>query len=242
MIISLHSPKAGGDSFKEILRNHFGKGLKEDYGDIPLNKTPVDAFAAADSSRKAINLMSYLYPLKGITCIHGHFVVWKYSGLIGRNNVHFVTWLRDPAERVISHYHYWKRTYNPLASAPLHKRIVDEDWSLEKFCFSEEMRDVYSRLLWKVPIETFDFVGITEHYEEDASFFAHRFLNTELTSIPYRNAGPMSSNGPQDESMIKRLKEFHAADYKIYEAALNLRKSRASLGADNFKTRTLNNN
>ncbi len=38
MLVSLHTPKAGGTSFRNLLEQHFKKKLQTDY-DNPLNKS-----------------------------------------------------------------------------------------------------------------------------------------------------------------------------------------------------------
>ena len=38
-------------------------------------------------------------------CIHGHFLPLSYRHLARRADVRFVTWLREPIDRLLSHYH-----------------------------------------------------------------------------------------------------------------------------------------
>ena len=46
----------------------------------------------------------------------------------------FVTWLREPLQRLVSHYYYWQRSYDPAAddTSSLHRRVVEEAWTLQK--------------------------------------------------------------------------------------------------------------
>ncbi|GJM09428.1 MAG: hypothetical protein DHS20C11_17040 [Lysobacteraceae bacterium] len=42
---------------------------------------------------------------EGVRCIAGHFVALKY---LGYHQSTLVTWVRDPIQRMISHYHFWR--------------------------------------------------------------------------------------------------------------------------------------
>jgi hypothetical protein len=73
------------------------------------------------------------------------------------------TWLRDPIERLTSHYYYWVRDYNPKTAGKLRRRMVEENWTLEQFCFSKKIRIIHTTFFWGFPISRFDLVGITEN-------------------------------------------------------------------------------
>lgn len=227
MIVSLHTPKAGGSSFKLILEKEFGDKLLSDYKDIPINKPVEERLADVKRNR----LVNYLYrnkwnSLRGIECIHGHFLPYKYIDLAKKDSVSFITWFRDPLERLGSHYYYWQRAYNPKKSAPLHKKVVEEEWSFEAFCFSEEMRNFYSKFLWSFPIEKFAFIGIVEHYTDDVVFFFNKFLKKDVVEIPKVNVNNNIETYINDTTLKQELKKFHAEDYKMYEYALEKREER----------------
>ena len=198
-----------------------------DYNDLPINKTKEERHKSVLDFRE--NLAEIIKELNGtgIECIHGHFLPFKY--LTGEENFTYVTWLRDPIERVASHYFYWKRSYSTIKAGALHKKVIEEDWTLEKFCFSEEMRNIYSQFLWNFPIEKFSFIGITEHYEEDFNFFVKKFLSiNDDIQILQKNVNPEKSTSYfNDPALINELKEFHAEDYKIYNRAKQLRLERS---------------
>lgn len=159
----MHTPKAGGTSFKELLENHYKSKFVGDYKDFPINKTIEQRHVEVKKSNRQFQFYKkFYYDFKNIQCIHGHFLPYKYKSLVDKDNHKFVTWFRDPLERLASHYYYWYRSYNKNRSAPLHKKIVLEKWSFEKFAFSIEMRNFYHQFLWRFPVENFDFIGITE--------------------------------------------------------------------------------
>ena len=198
--------------------------MQTDYSDIPLN-TPVEtrnrnalADAASNTTRHFGN----------ISCIHGHFLPAKYRPL-KKHGALFVTWLRDPLERMVSHYNFWRRTYVPALSPALHRRVVEEQWSLERFAFAEEMRNVYAQFLWSFPLTLFNFVGVVEHFTDDLFYFAEHFLGRTLNTAPRVNtASNPYANAAIVEKLRDRFTEFHALDYDIYHSAVALRAARTS--------------
>jgi len=235
MIISLHTPKAGGSSFKELLQSHYKSNFRGDYNDIPINKSLKQRTADAELFHMKFKyIMKYIYKFKKIQCIHGHFLIYKYSSLINDPETLFITWLRDPIERLASHYYYWNRAYNVLTSAPLHKKVVEEKWSLEKFCFSKEMQNIYCKLLWHFPKERFDFIGITEFFDEDMAYFAQEYFGIENIHIPSINVN-IDKREPyfSDLDLIKRIKDFHSKDYEIYKYAQKRRVNRTRKSLSN---------
>jgi hypothetical protein len=220
MIVSVHLPKTAGSSLRVVLERHFGSRLLLDYADLPIN-TP-----AAIRNRKALqdaaSLNNRNYGAYG--CIHGHFLPAKYLPLKESIGALFVTWLRDPLERMCSHYNFWKRTYDPYSAPALHRRVVEESWSLEQFCFAAELKNFYAQFTWGFRAEFFDFIGITEHIDEDMTVFARRFLGTELKEVPTANVAP-SDNSTEflGANFHRQFRDFHEEDYRIYQAALTIR-------------------
>lgn len=223
MLISLHLPKTAGTSFGAALEHRFGTQLLRDYADLPLHATPPDRNAAA--LRACLALGEADAPLAA--CIHGHFLPVKYLLHAQRHDARFVTWIRHPVARLLSHYHFWQR--NPPASPMqrLHWRMHEEGWSLGTFCLAPELRDVYTQFLWAFPLDYFDFIGITEHYEEDFARFSHAYL--EGVPAPARlNAAPASGieASALDPALRERIEAFHARDLALYQRALALRNLR----------------
>lgn len=229
MIISLHMPKCGGTSFNELLQQHFKRKFSKD-DDFPIHWTPDQRKNKVTRARKRVEWgHKYFYRYRFTECIHGHFMPYKYDYFYGIDDNIFVTWLRDPIERLISHYYFWLRTYEADNPKPLHRRVVEEEWTLLQFAFSEEMKNMYSKFLWKFPARRFDFIGITEHFEADFTYFAHHFLGLNDITVPQKNISPSDSKPHfEDESLIKELKSFHARDYDLYNFALEKRQARIS--------------
>lgn len=225
MLISLHMPKTAGSSFLKALEMRFGHHLLKDYRDFPMN-TPErqrKERALADCQLNAGR------DFGAVQCIHGHFLPLKYLGLSQPRQVTFITWLRDPIERMASNYFYWKKAYNPAGSGALHKRCVEEGWSLERFCFCPEMQNMYSQYLWKFPLKKFDFIGIFEHFDEDYQYFLDCVLRHPLPKFA-ENVNPNRKEAYiTDPGLRAELERFHSSDMAIYRWALERRRQRMKL-------------
>jgi len=224
VLISLHLPKTAGTSFVADLEQHFGGKLLRDYADLPMNTLQYERNKAALQA----SLCNAEKSFEGIECIHGHFLPVKYLLLATKREVKFVTWMRNPVERVLSHYFFWKRSYDPATAPSLHRKVIEEDWSIERFCLGPEVRDLYAQFLWGFPIEYFDFIGITEFYEDDHEYFARHYIQTPVT--PKRlNVGDRGDGGYRiDASFRKEIELFHARDMDLYQTALEKRLRRRS--------------
>lgn len=229
MLISLHLPKTAGTNFRALLESHYGDRLLDDYGDRPLHQGAVPRRLRA--IRAGIGLLLHPQRLAAVDAVHGHFLALKYGLWRGGAGVRRVTWLRDPVERVASHYHYWRRGYNPATAGALQRRVVEEGWTLERFCLGPELRNVYQQFLWGVPVARLDFVGITEHYATDAQDFARRILG--LADSPPVQGGDKENRNPEapgryveDPALRDRIERHHAADMALYHWALRRRQAR----------------
>lgn len=228
MFISLHTPKTAGSSFKSFLRSHFGNRLIEEYIDFPLHQSKNVRISAAVKSKILFNLYRRKnFERKNISCIHGHFLPVKYTGPAAEG-IKYITWLRDPLERMCSHYYYWIRTYKEGQSSALHTKIVKEKWTLEEFCLSEEMRNVYHQFLWQFPVQKFDFIGVTEFFNDDLHYFSEKFLGVENPKVSKVNVntGRKSNSYHLDSGLKNEIRIFHENDYEIYQYALEERKKR----------------
>ena len=54
--------------------------------------------------------------------IHGHFLFSEIEDLVERDDPKLVTFMRQPNERVISNYHWWKHTIEENPNHPVHYR------------------------------------------------------------------------------------------------------------------------
>lgn len=225
MLISVHLPKTAGSSFLSAIEQHYGDRLVQDYGDRPINKSTFRR--NFDAVQGCLLNMGSRPRFRHIDCIHGHFMPFKYLLLKASKKKQFVVWMRDPVERLASHYLYWVRNYNPIDAGNLHRRVVEEKWSLERFCLGPEMKNVYSKFFWGFPLARFDFVGITEFYDSEIEYFSQHLVGAELQSIRVNvNPNPVPNSYIDDTDFRLRVQVHHQADVMLYEQALALRDKR----------------
>jgi len=233
VLVSIHMPKTAGTSFRGSLEEHFGDRFRHDYQDYPLAHAPParrqQAIDWAESAR--------VEDFAGVGCVHGHFLAVKYLQLAERLPCTFVTWLREPVARLVSHYHYWLRTYDGESSlvSPLHRRVVEEGWTLQQFCLAPELRDVYSEFLWGFPLDRLDFVGITEFFPEDLRYFSREILGNKVRSHTLNQRPKDSERLSEAESGgldRPRIEAYHARDVGLYHRALEWRAARLDAPAE----------
>jgi hypothetical protein len=227
LLISLHMPKTAGISFGSALQEHFAQRYLADYSDFPLN-TPL-----LERHRRAIDACLHIQDadFQEFDCIHGHFLPVKYLLLADRRPCRFIAWVREPVARLVSHYHYWFDVYDPHSpdTRELHRRVVEEQWPLERFCLCPELRNVYSQFLWGFPLEQFAFIGITEHFESDLRELSAGFLDGRLPARSLNQRQSREVRGREAElsgSQRRRVEEWHAADMAVYRRALAIRSDR----------------
>lgn len=218
-------PKTAGSSFAATLADYYGSKLLKDYSDFPINTPMYERNKAAIEA----SLSNAEKDFQNVECIHGHFLPVKYLLLSNKQKTTFVTWMRNPVERVLSHYYFWKRSCNLETAPPLHKKVIEEDWSVERFCLAPELKNLYSQFLFGFPLENFSFVGIAEFYDDDFEYFSRYYLNTIVK--PQRiNVGTEVGRYPIEKSFRNEIEKFHLNDMKLYQMALDKRLTRRSGG------------
>jgi hypothetical protein len=232
LLISVHIPKTAGTSFGAALEAHFGARLTHHYRReagidskyLLLRRASRLVWAFGRGVADAMQTARF----REIDCIHGHFPGIRFMALLCRRQVSFITWLRDPVERIVSNYHHIYRM-QPRQSVhpPIWDTIVEERWSLEKFALSENFRNRASHILWGIPLRLFSFVGITEHYEEDLAWFANNVLKADAPALRMNvNHDKTEPRYPLQAELRHRIETFHAADVALYSRALALRQLR----------------
>lgn len=218
ILVSLHLPKTAGTSFAAALQAQFGPRYRPDYDDLPMQ--------LGLWSRRYRALRDGLR-LRGqwsdeVACVHGHFLPVKYRLALRGKPVTYLTWLRDPVERVLSHYHYWRRDYDGRdPKQPLRNRMLAEDWSLERFALGPEMRDLYTQYLWRFDPRRFAFIGITERYADDLERFAEQFGTTgPVRQNALRNPDRNDDAYPVAGKLREQIARHHARDVALYQSVL----------------------
>jgi hypothetical protein len=213
MLISVHIPKTAGTAFKNLLQSHFGPRLHLDYGDLPLAADYRWRMFGQRWGRGGNNTSVATFD-----CIHGHFIADKYDFLGA--SARYVTWLRDPVQRVASHYYYWKRIPD-LRNADC-RRLIEQKLALEEFAALPRMRNVSARFFGRRQPREFFFIGIMEDVPGSLSRF------WRLTGIDVAAMSPANSNEERAEETYDipepvraRIERLNLRDRALYETTLD---------------------
>jgi len=149
--------------------------------------------------------------------IHGHFSPQRFNGLV--ENPMTTVVLRDPLERMISHYSHWKRTGGKAGWRI--ETPFDQSLGFVEFALREEMRNFQSKVLAGKKLQDFDYVGVTKKLD----CFLGKIRGNGHGKAPNMHS---VANKPKyaelgiTEEFIKKFKKYNARDYKNYLLATQL--------------------
>ena len=149
-IIFLHIPKTGGTSLQNILLRKYSKDQT-----VTNAHTKLEELSSWTESKK-----------NNIRYMQGHFSFGAHKLL--PQKCEYLTMLRDPIDRVISHYYFLLRN----ESHPLHRVLLENKMSLEDYVtsgVSAEVKDDQVRLISGIP--------------RDSSMSVSEILNQAKTNI-----------------------------------------------------------
>lgn len=217
-IIFLHIPKTGGRSLQNILLRKYSSDEV-----ITDAHTKLNEISEWPDDRK-----------RQIRYLQGHFVYGAHKIL--PQECRYITTLRDPIDRVISHYYFLKRS----PSHPLHDTIVQQNLSLEDYVTSgicDEVSNDQVRLVAGVertsPVDLdemlkmakdnidnkFLVVGLLENFNETLVLLKRRLgLRNIFYGIRNQTIGrPLKEQIP--ERILHLITELNYADIALYSYA-----------------------
>lgn len=196
MLLSVHIPKTGGVSFRNMLKEYFGAGFVLSYWEV------TDAWGQVLPEVPAT-----------AACAHGHFVAHELADRFPAATL--VTWVRDPVERVASSYYHRLRDPDPrnYVSRMLHEKNL----TLCEYAELPEARNEMAHFMGRKRPADFAFIGITEHFAETMGGFCHQF---GLPPAPVRrdNCNPTRASAryplsPEERAHLVALNEVDAGIY-----------------------------
>ena len=214
MILSIHVPKAAGNSFRALLEGEIGERLMLDYGDwagfdVPEANQRRHVRTLEMRGRRGELLQKY-------DVIHGHFIADKYLGLFPRED--FVAFFRDPYQQALSHY--WFLVRNPQRDHPEEKMLHDAKMSLHDYLAWDAFRDQQSQYLGSLSIDDFAMVGLSEEFYRSVELF-NRIFGCNLSGDSFLNVNPdhQGADYAIDHDVRKAVEKYRARDIELYRRA-----------------------
>jgi hypothetical protein len=205
MIVCLHIPKTGGTSFNFILENNFG------FRNCHTNQNDRSTFTQAD-----LEFARKCYP--SLRSIVGHNLVDPAQLTVPEP--FYMTILREPVARVISHYQYSVQRGNNKKSFEETLRASENLENLQvKLIAGGRDLDKAKRFL-----ERCAFVGLTEKF--DLSLRVLEKLSPYPLKLNYQRRLVAESNTlkdelKRDERMLELARECNKLDIALYQFAVD---------------------
>ncbi|WP_216828248.1 sulfotransferase family 2 domain-containing protein [Alkalihalobacterium elongatum] len=217
VIIFLHIPKTAGSTFNSLIEKQYENNytmISPKYGE-----------------EKVADYFNAIGPKEKLEVVRGHFPfgVHKY---LPQKNFTYITFLRDPIERVISAYYYMK-------SNPIHPYYYKmNQTSLYEFVSEKAFHwAVYNRqtcLLnghgWNYDLDVakenitkyFSVVGITERFNESIKLL-NDSLGWNICNISKVNVNPNKPKKSEIANEVREvIKEKNQKDIELYQLATHL--------------------
>lgn len=217
MILSMHIPKAAGNSFRQLVQNEFANRAMLDYGDWAGFKVPeaierVRVRTLAMRARRDELLANY-------DIIHGHFAADKYLGLFPKQE--FVAFFRDPYQQSVSHYYFLLR--NPQREHLEEKMFHEAKMTLHDYLSWEAFHNHQTQYLGSISIDDLAMVGISEEFYRSVDLFNAMF-GCKLRGESFLNVNPdhQGADYKIDQDVRKAVEKYRGADIELYRRAKEL--------------------
>lgn len=222
-VVFIHIPKTGGMTLYSMIRDIY---KPSELHKINPAMESLEKYRHLPQERK-----------EKLKAIYGH-MDYRVRELLPPNS-RYVTLMRNPVERVISHYHYVRRTANdPLRELAMRSSL--DDWvarcdllemdngqtrrllgSTESVRFGECTAEMLERARHNVQ-QNFALVGITERFDETYGLMSKLFDWPIKHYLPRNVAQQRSSIKETPVRTIRLIEKFNALDMELYEHATRL--------------------
>jgi Sulfotransferase family len=221
-LIFIHIPKAAGTTLRQILKVQY----------------PNKRWLQIDGSRPKESFAEFknqdIEQRKEIRCLFGHIPYGVHEALVGDSQ--YITILRHPVERVISHYYYILRK----PSHYLYREVAGRNMSLQDYITSglssqelkngqtwlisgKDNNNLESLAVAKQNLQQhFIAVGITEQFDRSLAIFQQKL---GWDKINYESANVTPNRPQRDEispEIVSLIEKLNYLDMELYDFANSL--------------------
>jgi hypothetical protein len=229
---SVHMAKTAGSSFAQLLIDvvshqfpvFFYYGTGHPLTGIWSAGARLEA-EGAESSDRLTEIFIQQTERNGAGLVQAHWLVSEFLEIFGGDTLDFITWLRDPVQRICSMYFFWKDSkFEPRRPEvrELFWAVKSDRCSLLEFGTHPQIRDYYRNVLAPLDLEAISFAGIFERQEVSLRCLSRLLGMTlperlQLKNITKRKQTPTYSLSKEVEEGILA---HNVSDAAIYAAAL----------------------
>jgi hypothetical protein len=203
--VSIHIPKTAGQTLLQLLELAYGKEQV-----LHVNRGWLKR-----KQQRIGNLNPQQYQV-----LHGHLPYRTFLAPYHHSEAKIITFMRDPLERVLSNFRYYRKKKAERLEAG---KTVRHHYDLETFIELEERQNVMARFLEGLELTDLFFLGFQEQFGQDI-----RLLSKKLSwDIPEEafliKKNPTPSTVKTDKAIRQRIAALNQADFELYNRAIALK-------------------
>jgi hypothetical protein len=218
--IFVHIPKTAGTSLLNAITEHFGAhNVLPQYGHRP----PPESWWKGAKDKAIGNIRQQVWPHRYVV---GHIPVTQYmdeksDGTYAKHSGYrYMTFMRNPFDRAVSHYYYWHQIHEP--QNPRWLKFHTEQWTLEEFLLKPDFTNFHMRFTRGLDIEDFDFVGVVEEFSQSMKLLGRmfpEFQNVQVLQARKTKFKDTDSIAKLPQRVMDEFYRLHKEDYVAYERA-----------------------
>ena len=206
-LISIHIPKTAGQTFLQLFKLAYGE---EEI--LHVNKGWL--------KRKQQNIENLNPPYYQV--LHGHLPYRSFLAHYHHPEAKFITFMRDPVERVLSNFRYYRK----MKAARLKTgKTIRHHYDLETFIELKKRQNVMARFLDGLELTDLFFLGLQEQFGQDVRLLSNK-LSWELPEAAFQiKKNPTPPTDETDKAIRQRIAALNQADIQLYNRAVALKAS-----------------